>query len=232
MLDFAGGAVIHVNVVAAMFVSSLVLGKRRRYLESTVPEAPLPLMGLGITMLWMGSVGWISGSALGANGLAVSSVVNTQIAAAASSLVWLLLDRFFKGEPSLAGIALGLIAGWVAITSGAGFVTISGALGIGIGASVFSYFIVMFLKKEFRSTTTPLPFLVSMPSVHRCWEFIRDRSVGDAQRSILLGANGLFWGNPMQFAIQIKMILTTVLYSFMMTYFIFRKSSIWWSVCA
>jgi Amt family ammonium transporter len=131
-LDFAGGTAIHVNAGMAALVAVLVLGKRKGWPHEGHPPHSMPLVMLGTGILWFGWFGFNAGSALAANGQAVQAFMNTFLAAAAAGLAWCLVERFRDGHFTNLGAASGIVAGLVAITPAAGFV--SGMAPIVIGA--------------------------------------------------------------------------------------------------
>jgi Amt family ammonium transporter len=130
-LDFAGGAVVHINAGVAALALVIVLGKRKGWPGEAMHPHSLPLTMLGTGILWFGWFGFNAGSALGANGLAAQALLNTHIAAAAGMLGWLLVERIKDGHATTLGAASGAVAGLVAITPCAGFV--GGLSGIAIG---------------------------------------------------------------------------------------------------
>jgi Amt family ammonium transporter len=131
-LDFAGGTAIHVNAGMAALVAVLVLGKRRGWPQEGHPPHSMPLVMIGTGILWFGWFGFNAGSALGANGQAAQAFMNTFLAAAAAGLAWCLVERFRDGHFTNLGAASGIVAGLVAITPAAGYV--SGMAPIAIGA--------------------------------------------------------------------------------------------------
>ncbi len=130
-LDFAGGTVVHINAGIAALVLVLVIGKRRGWPREAMPPHSLPLTMLGTGILWFGWFGFNAGSALGANGLAAQAFLNTHLAAAAGMCSWLLVERLRDGNATTLGAASGAVAGLVAITPCAGFVTAVPAIVIG-----------------------------------------------------------------------------------------------------
>jgi len=130
-LDFAGGAVVHINAGAAALGVILVVGKRQGYGRVAMPPHSLPLTLLGTGILWFGWAGFNAGSALGANGLAAQAIMNTFVAASAALLSWILVERIRGGHATTLGAASGAVAGLVAITPCAGFVNTTGALIVG-----------------------------------------------------------------------------------------------------
>ncbi len=121
-LDFAGGTVVHVNAGAAALAVVLALGPRRGWPATPMPPHSLPLTLLGTGILWFGWFGFNAGSALAANGVAVTAFVNTFLAASAAMLGWLVVERLRGGHATTLGAASGAVAGLVAITPCAGFV--------------------------------------------------------------------------------------------------------------
>ena len=131
-LDFAGGAAIHINAGVAALAVVLVIGNRRGHGSEPMPPHNLPFTMLGTGILWFGWMGFNAGSALAADGVAAQAVVNTQLAAAAGMLGWLLVERIRRGHATTLGAASGAVAGLVAVTPCAGFV--GGASPMIIGA--------------------------------------------------------------------------------------------------
>ena len=121
-LDFAGGTVVHINAGIAALAVVLVLGRRKGWPDEQMPPHSLPLTLLGTGILWFGWFGFNAGSALAANGLAAQAFINTNIAAAAAMLGWLVVERLKGGHATTLGAASGAVAGLVAITPCAGFV--------------------------------------------------------------------------------------------------------------
>ena len=121
-LDFAGGAVVHINAGAAALALCLVLGKRRGWPKTPMPPHSLPLTLIGTGILWFGWAGFNAGSALGADGIAAQAIYNTFVAASAGMLGWLVVEKVKDGHPTTLGAASGAVAGLVAITPCAGFV--------------------------------------------------------------------------------------------------------------
>jgi Amt family ammonium transporter len=136
-IDFAGGTAIHVNAGIAALAAVLVLGARRGDPE---PPHNLPLTMIGTGILWFGWFGFNAGSALAANGQAAQAFMNTFLAAAAAGLAWLAVEWLRDGHPTTLGAASGIVAGLVAITPAAGYVSGPGPLAIGaIAGAVCCY---------------------------------------------------------------------------------------------
>jgi Amt family ammonium transporter len=147
-LDFAGGAVVHINAGAAALALILVLGKRKGYPNEPMPPHNLPLTVLGTGILWFGWAGFNAGSALAANGVAAQALMNTILAPAAAMLGWLLIERAKGGHATTLGAASGAVAGMVAITPCAGFVGGMAPVYIGFGTGIVCY-LALGLKKSF-----------------------------------------------------------------------------------
>ena len=147
-LDFAGGAVVHINAGAAALAVVLVLGNRRNWPREAMPPHNLPFTMLGTGILWFGWFGFNAGSALGANGLAAQALVNTHLAAAAGMLAWLAVERVKAGHFTSLGAESGAVAGLVAITPCAGFVGGLSPLAIGGIAGGVCY-LALRLKTKF-----------------------------------------------------------------------------------
>jgi Amt family ammonium transporter len=139
VLDFAGGTVVHINAAAAALVGAFLLGKRRGLRAPTVLPHSVPFAILGMGLLWFGWLGFNGGSALAANGLASSAFVNTFLAPATAAITWGLIELFLHDRMSGVGLASGAVAGMVAITPAAGFVTPAASLVIGALAACASF---------------------------------------------------------------------------------------------
>jgi Amt family ammonium transporter len=147
-LDFAGGTVVHINAGIAALAAILVVGRRRGYPSEPMPPHNLPFTLLGAGILWFGWFGFNAGSALGANQQAAQAFVNTNMAAAAAMLGWLIIERLRGGHATTLGAASGLVAGLVAITPCAGYVTGFSSIPIGLIAGVVCY-LALSIKKTF-----------------------------------------------------------------------------------
>ncbi|HWO23914.1 MAG TPA: ammonium transporter [Kofleriaceae bacterium] len=138
-IDFAGGTVVHLSSGISALVCALVIGVRRGYPTVRHPPHALTMTAVGAGLLWFGWFGFNAGSALGAGGLAARALVNTHVAAAAGALSWVLLEGSRIRKATMLGFASGLVAGLVAITPAAGFVSPMSALAIGAVAGAVCY---------------------------------------------------------------------------------------------
>lgn len=147
VLDFAGGAVVHVNSGVAGLVCAIFLGSRKGYgSEPIVAHNPVLTM-IGASLLLVGWIGFNAGSAGAANNLMAVALINTVLAAAAASLTWKIVEVMEKKKPSLIGVLSGMVAGLVAITPAAGFVDPKGAVIIGLIAGPVCYASSVWIKK-------------------------------------------------------------------------------------
>jgi Amt family ammonium transporter len=142
VLDFAGGTVVHMSAGWAALAGAIYLKRRRTHVDgSFLPPANIPYVLLGTGLLWFGWFGFNAGSALSAGTLAASAFATTNTAAAAAGLAWVLLDVANGKKVSALGFCIGVVVGLVAITPGAGFVTIPHAIFIGTISSLISNYL-------------------------------------------------------------------------------------------
>lgn len=147
-LDFAGGAVVHVNAGVAALVCATMLGRRRGYGTEAFEPHSLGWTAIGTALLLFGWFGFNAGSALSADGRAALAFVVTLVAAAAGGLAWMLMEWVVRGAPTLLGLLSGLIGGLVAITPAAGFVQVGSAALMGLMAGVVCFWGATWLKRR------------------------------------------------------------------------------------
>ena len=150
-LDFAGGTVVHINSGVAGLVAAYMLGKRMGLGRESMAPHNLTLTVIGASLIWVGWFGFNGGSALGANGSAGYALVVTQVAAAAAAISWLVVEKIVRGKASVLGGASGAVAGLVVITPAAGFVTVSGALIMGLIGGVVCFWGITALKRALKA---------------------------------------------------------------------------------
>jgi ammonium transporter, Amt family len=216
-LDFAGGTVVHISAGIAALVMALLIGKRKGV--SATPPHNLPFSVLGAAILWFGWFGFNSGSALAANGLAVSAFVATNTAAAAAGLTWMIIEWVAIGKPTILGICTGAVTGLVAITPASGFVGPASSILIGIGAGIFCYLMISVVKTKFGYDDTLDAF--GAHGIGGIWGAIATGLFASTAVN-LAGANGLFFGNIGQLKIQLIATLATIAYSFAVTFLIYK----------
>ena len=216
-LDFAGGTVIHINAGVSALVFILLLGKRGGH-EHRLPHN-LPFAVLGAGFLWFGWFGFNAGSAGAASTIAVSAFINTNTAAAAAGLTWMILDWIVNKVPTMLGVATGLVAGLVAVTPAAGYVTPIAAILIGMLASLFCFFFVTKVKEKFKYDDA-----LDVFGVHGIGGIIGAIATGFfATKSInAAGNNGLLYGNPHQVLVQLLTTVVAIAFSAIMTLVLFK----------
>ena len=190
-LDFAGGTVVHITSGFSALALALLLGKRRLSHNDDTRPHNLPMTLIGTGLLWFGWFGFNAGSALTSGGLAANALVTTHIAAAVAGLVWILLEWLLVKKPTALGFASGVVAGLVAITPGAGFVTPAAAIVIGAVVPFISYGMIR-LKAKFKYDDT-----LDVFAVHGCgglWGAVA--TVIFANKSVnSAGFNGILHGD-------------------------------------
>ena len=149
-MDYAGGAVVHINAGVAALVAALVIGNRRGFPEQAMPPHNLPTTVAGACMLWVGWFGFNAGSAIAADGSAGMAMLVTHVGAAAGSLAWMFQEWVRFGKPSVLGIVTGMVAGLGTITPASGFVGPGGALVIGFAAGFCCFWATQAVKRGLR----------------------------------------------------------------------------------
>ena len=208
-VDFAGGVAVEVNSGFSALALALVLGKRK---DTSLLPHNLGYSILGAGFLWFGWMGFNGGSALAANGLAGSAILVSNTAAAVAMIAWVILDVMKVGKPTVLGAITGAVAGLVAITPAAGFVSFSGSMIIGIGASLISYYAVYNLKSKFGYDDALDVFGVH--GLSGVWGLV---ATGLFASPAINGVAGLFYGNPGQLTVQIIAVVATMAYTFMVS---------------
>lgn len=149
-MDFAGGAVVHINAGIAALVAALVIGNRKGFPTQPMPPHNLPWTVAGACMLWVGWFGFNAGSALAANGLAGMAMLVTHLGAASGSLAWMSAEWIKFGKPSVLGIVTGMVAGLGTITPASGFVGPGGAVLIGLAGGFVCFAATLTIKRKLK----------------------------------------------------------------------------------
>ena len=149
-MDFAGGAVVHINAGISALVAALVIGSRKGFPTTPMPPHNLPWTVAGACMLWVGWFGFNGGSAVASNGAAGMAILVTHLGAAAGSLAWMSCEWVRFGKPSVLGIVTGMVAGLGTITPASGFVGPGGAIFIGLAAGYVCFFATMYIKRTLK----------------------------------------------------------------------------------
>jgi Amt family ammonium transporter len=219
VLDFAGGTVVHISAGMAALAGALVLKRRKSHIEhKEVPPANIPYVLIGTGLLWFGWFGFNAGSAVGASSLAVSAFLTTNTAAGAAGLAWMFFDVARGKKPSVLGFCIGAVVGLVAITPGAGFVSIPSSIFIGVIAAVISNLVVSWKQK------TSLDDTLDVFPCHGVGGIVGMLLTGIFATKTVnsAGVDGLFYGNPAFFITQLKGVVIVVVFSFVMSFIIFK----------
>jgi Amt family ammonium transporter len=211
-LDFAGGAVVHINAGISALALVLVLGKRKGFPNELMEANNVPMVALGAGLLWFGWFGFNAGSSLAADGLAVNAFVATNISAAAAGFTWMLIS-WLHHRPSLLGTATGAVAGLVAITPAAGFVTPLAGIPIGIAVSMVCYYSIVLVKKKLGFDDS-----LDVFAVHGMGGIWGALATGIFASSAVAGTPGLLEGNGTQVLTQIISIAAVAAFAFAVTW--------------
>jgi Amt family ammonium transporter len=214
VLDFAGGTAVHINAGAAALALALVLGRRKGWPKEPMRPHNVAFVFLGAAMLWFGWFGFNAGSALGANDLAATAFMNTQVATAAAAIGWLVVERLRDGHPTTLGWASGAVAGLVAITPACAAVSPLGAVLVGLVAGVACAYAVG-LKYRLRFDDS-----LDVVGVHLVGGVIGSLLVGLlATKAVTGGAEGLLYGGGLaQLGKQALGVAAVGGYSFVLSY--------------
>jgi len=215
-LDFAGGAVVHVNAGMSALALALVLGARKGYKEGEPMEPNnIPFVVLGAGLLWFGWFGFNAGSALTSGGLASSAFVATNIAAAAAAVTWMILGWIHR-RPSALGAATGAVAGLVAITPAAGYVNPIAAIPIGGISSIIGYYCILLRTKKMRSIDESLD-VWAVHGMGGVWGALATGIFATISVNAA-GADGLIAGNGMLVLKQLAAVSAIGIYAFVVTF--------------
>ncbi|MDP9069154.1 MAG: ammonium transporter [Actinomycetota bacterium] len=213
-LDFAGGTVVHINAGIAALAVVLVVGKRRGFGKEAFVPHNLTMTVLGTGILWFGWFGFNAGSALGANGLAASAFLATNLGAAAGALGWALMESRKQRKATTLGVASGAVAGLVAITPAAGFVEPMGAIAIGLaGGLVCSWAVGLKFRLGYDDS-------LDVVGVHLVGGIVGSLLLGVFGTVAVneLGADGVLAGGGLTLiGKQIVAVLATLAFSFVVT---------------
>ena len=214
VLDFAGGAVVHINAGVSALALVMLLGRRRGFPEQPMEPNNIPMVVLGAGLLWFGWFGFNAGSSLASDGLAANAFVATNISAGAAALTWMTISWIHR-RPSLIGIVTGAVAGLVAITPAAGFVMPLAGIPIGIMVAIICYYSIVLFK-------TKLGFDDSLDvfAVHGMGGIWGALATGIFATMAVnsAGADGLLAGNGVQFLKQLLGVVAVGAYAFVVTW--------------
>ncbi len=218
ILDFAGGTVVHLTAGVSALVCAIVVGKRINYPREKGLPHNLTMTITGAGLLWFGWFGFNAGSALGAGGLAGLAFVTTHVSASAAAFSWVLIEWWHRKRPTMLGFVSGLVAGLVAITPAAGFVSVRAAVVIGLLAGVVCYGAVL-MKERLHYDDSLDAF-----GVHGVGGMLGALLTGVFAKKILnpAGADGWIAGNVGQFGEQVLGVVAAGAYSAVVTYILLK----------
>jgi len=219
--DFAGGTVVHITAGCAALAGAMVLKRRKSHIEQKeIPPANVPYVLIGTGLLWFGWFGFNAGSAVGATPLAVNAFGTTTTAASSAGLAWMFFDVIKGKKPSVLAFCIGAVVGLVAITPAAGYVGIPQSIIIGLVGAIVSNIAVSIKQRSKLDDTLdvfPCHGLGGMTGMLLTGVF-----ANTAVHGIPGGPQGLFYGNPAFFFIQLKAMAIVATYSFVVSYGIFK----------
>jgi Amt family ammonium transporter len=214
-IDFAGGNVVHISSGISGLVLAIVLGRRREYHLGGYRPHNVPFVVLGTGLLWFGWFGFNGGSALAADGLAIHAMITTNTAAACAMLSWMLIEKVLNGKPTVVGACTGAVVGLVAITPGAGFVSIWSSLSIGALVSPFCYFFISVIKQKLGFDDALDAF-----GCHGVGGIFGGIVTGIFADPAIGGRTGLIYGDTHLFIAQIESVLFTLVFAGVASYLI------------
>lgn len=216
-LDFAGGNVVHISSGVTGLVLAIVLGKRKDVVSTTPHNLPLTI--LGGALVWFGWYGFNVGSALTLNDVAMTAFINTNTAAAAGIIGWIVIEWLINKKPTMLGAISGAVAGLVAITPAAGYVAPVASILIGCLGGIICYWGVFWVKEKFGYDDALDSF--GLHGIGGTWGGIATglfatKTVNSA------GANGLFYGDPSLVLKQLIAIVATYLFVGIVSYILIK----------
>jgi Amt family ammonium transporter len=217
--DFAGGLVVHVNAGIAALALVFALGPRKGFKEESMRPHSLPLTLLGTGILWFGWFGFNAGSALAADANAITAFTTTQIAASVAALGWVVAEWWKTGKPTTLGAASGAVAGLVAITPCAGFVSPLAAMAIGLIAGVICFWAVS-LKFRFNYDDS-----LDVVGIHLAGGIVGSLLLGVFASTAVneaVGLDGLLFGETSLFLKQVGALGAVLVYGFVASYLLAR----------
>jgi Amt family ammonium transporter len=217
-LDFAGGTVVHISSGVSALVCAIVIGKRHGFPTEYMPPHNLPLVVTGAALLWVGWFGFNAGSALAADGIAANAFVTTNTAAAMAALTWMFAEWHQAGKPTMLGAASGAVAGLVAITPGAGFVTPLSAIFIGGIAGILCFYAVVLKHRWGYDDSLDV---VGVHGVGGTWGALAT-GVFASKAVNAAGRDGLLFGDASTLGIQIMAIVATWLFAAVVTFLLLK----------
>lgn len=214
-IDFAGGNVVHISSGISGLVLAIVVGKRREFHQTEYRPHNIPFVVLGAGLLWFGWFGFNAGSALAADGLAIHALMTTNTAAASAMLSWMLIEKIVLGKPTVVGACTGAVVGLVAITPGAGFVSLWSSFIIGALVSPFCYFFISVIKHRLG-----LDDALDAFGCHGVGGIFGGLMTGIFADPAVGGRSGLLYGGVDLFLAQAESIVFTILFAGILSFVI------------
>lgn len=214
-IDFAGGNVVHISSGISGLVLAYVVGKRREYAQIEYRPHNIPFVVLGAGLLWFGWFGFNAGSALAADGLAIHALLTTNTAAASAMLSWMLIEKLVIGKPTVVGACTGAVVGLVAITPGAGFVSLWSSIIIGFLVSPFCFYFISVIKQKLQ-----LDDALDAFGCHGVGGIFGGIMTGIFADPAVGGKAGLFYGNVQLFLAQLESIVFTIAFAGLLSFVI------------
>lgn len=214
-IDFAGGNVVHISSGISGLVLAYVVGKRREYAQIEYRPHNIPFVVLGAGLLWFGWFGFNAGSALAADGLAIHALLTTNTAAASAMLSWMLIEKLVIGKPTVVGACTGAVVGLVAITPGAGFVSLWSSIIIGFLVSPFCFYFISVIKQKLQ-----LDDALDAFGCHGVGGIFGGIMTGIFADPAVGGKAGLFYGNVQLFLAQLESIVFTIVFAGILSFVI------------
>ena len=214
-IDFAGGNVVHISSGISGLVLAYVVGKRREYAQIEYRPHNIPFVVLGAGLLWFGWFGFNAGSALAADGLAIHALLTTNTAAASAMLSWMLIEKLVIGKPTVVGACTGAVVGLVAITPGAGFVSLWSSIIIGFLVSPFCFYFISVIKQKLQ-----LDDALDAFGCHGVGGIFGGIMTGIFADPAVGGKAGLFYGNVQLFLAQLESIVFTIVFAGLLSFVI------------
>lgn len=213
VLDFAGGTVVHICAATTGLALAVFVGKRSERVIKRAHSMPMVFIGFGL--LWFGWLGFNGGSGLAADGVAVNALVMTMIAPAAAMITWAIVQYIHVGHTNALGLISGALAGMVAITPAAGFVTTGAAIVIGAVGGVVCYFGVLIMRSK--SGVDDALDVFGVHGMGGIWGAIAT-GIFASPDFVSAGYEGLIYGNTALFVGQIIAVIATIAFCFAMSY--------------
>ena len=218
-LDFAGGSVIHISAGVTALVMAVVIGPRQGYGRIEMMPNHLPMSFCGAAFMWVGWFGFTGAASPSSMATVTSAFVTIQLSTIAAALAWMAVEWLQRDKPTALGVMSGAVAGLVAIAPGAGYVSPLASLVIGVGAGVLCYMVVNYVKLILGYDDSLDVF--GMHGVGGTWGMIATGLFASVEVNAA-GSDGLFYGYPYQFFVQIVVAIAAWVVAGVMTWLLVK----------